>query len=164
MTDEHFLRLAIEQSALAAECNEYPYGAVLVREGEVLSQGYNTTRSKKDITAHAELTLIRNAGHEFEDSFLTSCTLYSSCEPCVMCAGAIYWSGIKKVVYACPTEIDARISGKPFAVSCRSLLVFPGGHQIEIMGPLLEREAVVVLESFWPKYLRDYKNHFGLSV
>ena len=164
MNDEDYLRLAIEQSALAAERNEYPYGAVLVRNGEVVLRGYNSTRSTKDIAAHAELSIVREAGQKMDESALAECSLYTSCESCVMCAGAIYWAGIKKVVYGCPTEIDAKISEMPFAVPCRSLLIVPGGHDIEVVGPLLQVEATAVLEAFWSKYLREHQTSFGLSV
>lgn len=163
ITDEEFLRLAIKQSALAAQRGDYPYGAALVHNGKVVLSGYNTTLSTKDITAHAELKLIKEAGQKFGETFLSESTLYSSCEPCIMCQGAIYWSGIRKLVYGCSTELDAKISEMPFAIPCRQLLTVKEGHTIEIKGPLLEENALVVLQNFWPAYLSKNRSSFGLN-
>lgn len=164
MTDEDYLRLAIDQSVIAANHGEYPYGAVLVCGNKVVVKGFNTTQSTRDIAAHAELSVIRQMGREFGEQPLKEATLYSSSEPCVMCSGAIYWSGIRRLVYGCSTELDATISQMPFAVPCRSILAVKGGHEIEIRGPLLEDEAATVLHAFWPKYLRMNRSSFGLAM
>lgn len=164
VTDEQFLRVAIEESVLAAKRGEYPYGAVLVHRSEVVLRGHNTTYSTRDITAHAELSLIRRAGQGFAQRLLSESILYSSCEPCVMCCGAIYWAGIGRLVYGCSTELDADISRMPFAVPCRSILAFETGHAIEIRGPLLEAEAASVLREFWSEFLNQNEGCFGLRI
>lgn len=163
-TDIRGIEAAIEQSRVAASNGEYPYGAVLAHGGQIVLAGYNTTQSTKDITAHAELSLIRAAGTRFSTDYLSQCTLYASCEPCAMCAGALYWSGISRLVYACSTQLDATISQMPFAIPCRSLLHVPNGHTVDVQGPLLEEVAAKVLEAFWNKHLSDSAQSFGLSV
>lgn len=158
-----FIEAAIEQSRLAAQAGEYPYGAVLVHHDKIVLSSYNTTRSTRDITAHAELSLIRQAALLFSPDHLARCVLYASCEPCAMCAGALYWSGIGGLVYACSTELDARISDMPFAIPCRSILHVETGHAVDVRGPLLEEAAARVLRDYWSKQLSDSPTSFGLS-
>lgn len=158
-----FIEAAIEQSRLAATAGEYPYGAVLVYDDKIILSSYNTTQSTKDITAHAELSLIRLAAPLFPADHLAGCALYASCEPCAMCAGALYWSGIGRLVYACSTELDAKISDMPFAIPCRSILQVDGGHTVQVRGPLNEETAATVLRDYWNKQLADSPRSFGLS-
>lgn len=164
IVDKKFLKLAIGQSKIAAKNGNYPYGAILVHKGKIILKSFNETQSTKDITAHAELGLIRKAGKIFGDDVLSQSVLYSSCEPCAMCSGGIYWSGIKKVVYGCSTKLDAKISDMPFAIPCRLILKIKNGHKIEVVGPLLQKEASVILKDFWTNYFKKNKNSFGLSV
>lgn len=161
--DLSFIEAAIEQSRLAAKAGEYPYGAVLVHRDKILLSGYNTTQSTRDITAHAELSLIRQAALLFSGDYLSECVLYASCEPCAMCAGALYWSGIGRLVYACSTELDAKISDMPFAIPCRSILSVQSGHTIDVHGPLLEDKAAQTLRDYWSLRLSDSTANFGLS-
>ncbi len=162
--DETFLREAIAQSMIAVRHGQYPYGAVLVHNNEIVLRRYNTVVQTKDMTAHAELALIREAGKRFGEAFFAACTLYASCEPCVMCCGAIYWSGIPRLVYGCPTEKDAEISQLPYALPSRSLLAVRDGHHVDIRGPLLPDEAMKVIEDFWIAYLRSNTPSFGLAI
>jgi tRNA(Arg) A34 adenosine deaminase TadA len=164
MSDEDFMRRAIEQSAEAAQRGEYPYGAVIVIRGRVVLSAYNTTNSTKDLALHAEMTVLRSLLRDFRQQEIQEATLYVSCEPCAMCSGAIYWSGISRVVYGCSTELDAQISCMPFAVPCRSILSFDRGHPIDITGPFLQEEAANVLRAFWPQYLKKHSASFGLAV
>ena len=162
-SDEVFIEAAIEQSRLAARGGEYPYGAVLVCEDTILLRCYNTSQSTKDLTAHAELSLIRQATRQFSADQLARCALFSSCEPCAMCAGALYWSGIGRLVYACSTELDAKISDMPFAIPCRSIVQVNGGHTVDVRGPLLEESAALVLRAYWSKQVGDSSASFGLA-
>lgn len=165
MSDDQFLKVAIEQSAIAAGNGEFPYGAVLGWRGEVVLRAMNTTLSTKDFTTHAEINIIRMASQNLPEPFaLEECVLYCSCEPCAMCSGAIYWAGIRKVVYGCSTDLDARISTLPFAIPCRSIFAVAGGHHVDVRGPLLESDAASVLRKFWPEYLRSNTKPMGLSV
>lgn len=103
---EAFIRQAIELSVSAVEHGNHPFGACLVsKDGEVLLTAENTCSvPKTDITRHAELNLISMATQKFSRDVLEQCTLYTSCEPCLMCTGAFRWSGIRKLVYALQSE------------------------------------------------------------
>ena len=164
MDDHQLIRLAIEQSRLAIDEGNYPYGAVLAHKGQVILSGRNSVVTGRDITWHAELGLLREACRTFKPEILAEATLYSSCEPCAMCAGGIYWSGLGRLVYSCSTERDARISEMPFAVPCRQILIVPGGRKLEVIGPMLEEESFEVLAGYWPRKLEEEARSFGLSV
>lgn len=99
--DEHHLLEAIEFGRRSRENGNHPFGAVLVdAAGEVVLEAENTVLTQHDCTNHAELNLVRAASRRFDEATLGGCTLYASTEPCAMCAGAIYWSGIGRVVFA----------------------------------------------------------------
>ena len=87
-----------------------PFGCVIVKDGAIVATGMNAVTSRKDPTAHAEIVAIRQACAQLEDHQLTGCDLYTSCEPCPMCLGAIYWARIDRVYYACSRE-DAAAAG-----------------------------------------------------
>lgn len=99
---EPFIRKAIELSISAVEYGNHPFGACLVsKDGEILLTAENTVGNPvHDCTRHAELNLISMASQKFSRDILKQCTLYTSCEPCLMCTGALRWSGIKKMVYS----------------------------------------------------------------
>ena len=154
--DIEHLRLAISVAWKAREHGNHPFGAVLVDEkNHVLLQAENTVTTGHDATCHAETNLLRLASQDFSPEQLTCLTLYASTEPCAMCAGAIYWSRIGRVVYAL-SEIDlyALIGPSPehLLLSCRE--VFQHSQQaVEVLGPALEleKEARAVHENFWTK-------------
>ena len=109
--DRYFLQMAVD---LAAE-NVHrgrggPFGAVIVKDGEVLATGVNLVTTNNDPTAHAEITAIRNATAKLNDFQLSGCTIYCSCEPCPMCIGAIYWARPERLVYA-TSKHDAADAG-----------------------------------------------------
>jgi tRNA(Arg) A34 adenosine deaminase TadA len=103
---ESFIRQAIELSISAVEHGNHPFGACLVsKDGQVLLTAENTTCiPHTDVTRHAELNLISMATQKFNRDMLEQCTLYTSCEPCLMCTGAFLWSGIRQLVYALTNE------------------------------------------------------------
>ena len=100
--DEKFMRMALAEAELAAEENEIPIGAVIVSKGRVLSRAHNLTETLCDVTAHAEMQAITSAANTLGGKYLTDCTLYVTVEPCPMCAGAIGWAQISRIVYGCP--------------------------------------------------------------
>jgi tRNA(Arg) A34 adenosine deaminase TadA len=105
MTDEDFLRRAIELAALARATNDAPFGSLLVGpEGKVLAEEHNTVVTDNDITAHPELKLARWAAQSLEPTVAAATTMYTSCQPCGMCAGAITRSGLGRVVFALSNE------------------------------------------------------------
>lgn len=109
--DRYFLQMAVDLAAENVRSGKGgPFGAVIVKDGEVLATGVNLVTSSNDPTAHAEVTAIRNATSKLKDFQLTDCTLYSSCEPCPMCLGAIYWARPERLVYA-TSKLDAADAG-----------------------------------------------------
>ncbi len=97
---EKFIRLAFEQARLAVEAGNEPFGAVLVKGGEVLAYEQNKINTESDPTWHSDTALIRNYCHEAKVTDLSDYTLYTPCEPCVMCAGCMVWSRLGRVVYS----------------------------------------------------------------
>src|SRR5579859_3432783 len=95
-----FVRRSVQIAADAVSHGNHPFGALLVRDGKVLLEAENTIFTRHDITNHAEMNLVRLSVNRYDAAFLADCTLYTSTEPCAMCAGAIYWSGIGAVVFA----------------------------------------------------------------
>ena len=102
-----FMLRAIELSIQSAKSQGGPFGAVVVKNDEIISEGNNQVTANNDPTAHAEIVAIRNACKKLNDFFLKGCDLYTSCEPCPMCLAAIYWSHIDKIFYA-NTRMDAK--------------------------------------------------------
>lgn len=99
MTDEYYMRRALEQAQEAADRDEVPVGAVVVCNDRIIGRGHNLTETLHDITAHAEMQAITSATNYLGGKYLNDCTLYVTLEPCVMCAGAIGWSQLGRLVY-----------------------------------------------------------------
>lgn len=97
--DEKYMRLALDEARQAMETGEIPVGAVIVNNGRVLSRAHNLTETLCDVTAHAEMQAITSTANLLGGKYLTGCTLYVTVEPCVMCAGAIGWAQMSRVVY-----------------------------------------------------------------
>ncbi len=155
MTDhETLLRRAIELARRAREQGNHPFGALLVSQtGEVLLEAENTVVTARDATGHAETNLVRNASKRFDKEVLETATLYTSTEPCAMCSGAIYWSGISKVVFALSEAGLLELTGSndenpTMHLPCREVFA-KGQRAVEVIGPMLESEAKSVHEGFW---------------
>ena len=100
MTKEEFMRKAIELSVNSVKKGGGPFGAVIIRNGEIIAEASNNVTVDNDPTAHAEVSAIRNACRKLGTFDLTGCEIYTSCEPCPMCLGAIYWAHLDKIYYA----------------------------------------------------------------
>jgi tRNA(Arg) A34 adenosine deaminase TadA len=146
--DEHFIRQAIALAQQAREHGNHPFGALLVVDDRVALTAENTVNSEKNPTCHAETNLVQKAIRELKPSRISTATLYTSCEPCPMCAGAIYWAGIRKVVYALANEELAKIAGDVLGVPCREIFA-RASEKVEVAGPFLREEARKVHEGFW---------------
>ena len=112
MTDEDikFMRMAIQLARQGMEQNDGgPFGAIVVKDGAVIGKGNNQVTSHSDPTAHAEMVAIRNACQRLDTFQLEGCTIYSSCEPCPMCLGAIYWARPARLMFACSRKDAAAI-------------------------------------------------------
>jgi tRNA(adenine34) deaminase len=97
--DLQFMRMALVEAQMAYDQGEIPVGCVVVANGQVLGRGHNLTETLQDVTAHAEIQAITAAANRLGGKYLTQCTLYVTLEPCVLCAGAIGWSQIRRVVF-----------------------------------------------------------------
>lgn len=98
--DERYMQLAFLEAQKAYALGEIPVGCVIVADGQIVGRGHNLTETLQDVTAHAEIQAITAASNNLGGKYLTQCTLYVTLEPCVMCAGAIGWAQIKRLVYA----------------------------------------------------------------
>jgi tRNA(Arg) A34 adenosine deaminase TadA len=152
--DETFLRRSFDIARSAVANGNHPFGAVLVSGlGQVLLEIENGFMPDRDMTGHAERLLATQASKEFAANVLANCTIYSSAEPCAMCAGAIYWAGIGRVVYGLSEHRLKAITGTheenpTLDLPCRT--VFAAGQRpVEVLGPLLEDEAAALHADFW---------------
>jgi tRNA(adenine34) deaminase len=103
-TDEYFMKRALQEAELAFEKGEIPVGAIIVIDDKIIARGHNLTELLHDVTAHAEMQAITSAANFLGGKYLTGCTLYVTLEPCQMCAGALYWSQISKIVFGASDE------------------------------------------------------------
>lgn len=104
MDDEYFMRQALVQAQLAFDEDEVPIGAVVVINNKIIARGYNQVEKLRDPTAHAEMIALTSAFNYLGSKYLPEATLYVTIEPCLMCAGAMYWSKIGRIVYGAPDE------------------------------------------------------------
>ena len=153
-TDTHHLRRAIDVAQAAREHGNHPFGAILVDEhGQVLLQAENTVITGRDCTGHAETNLMRLASQHFSPEQLETCTLYTSTEPCAMCAAAIHWGNVRRVVYALSaTSLYEIVGPSPDHLMLPCTEVFARtGRQTQVLGPCLEldKEAKAVHQGFW---------------
>jgi tRNA(adenine34) deaminase len=103
-SDEHFMKQALQQAQLAYEEGEIPVGAVVVCQNQIIARAHNQTELLRDVTAHAEVLAITAAANYLNSKYLNDCTMYITLEPCVMCAGALFWSQLGRLVYGAPDE------------------------------------------------------------
>jgi tRNA(Arg) A34 adenosine deaminase TadA len=130
--DRIFLTKAIEIASNAISEGGGPFGSVIVKYGIIISEAFNRVVLNNDPTAHAEILAIRQASSVLRSHDLDGCALYSSCEPCPMCLGAIYWSGIKKVVYSCD-RTDAENAGFSDKLIYNEIMLDPSKRKISFI-------------------------------
>lgn len=151
--DEKFLTAAVELAARSRRDGNHPFGSLLVLDGTAVLEAGNTVTTGRDATGHAETNLVRLATRTYTREELAKATLYSSTEPCAMCAGAVYWSGIGRVVYALGEDELLALTGAneenpTMALPCRE--VFAAGQRpVEVVGPCLRERAEAVHAGFW---------------
>ena len=152
--DERHLRACFEVARRARAHGNHPFGALLVGPGgEVLLESENGYLPGRDMTAHAERLLATRASRAHRPDFLARCTLYSSAEPCAMCAGAMYWAGIGRLVYGLSERGLKAITGAhpenpTLDLPCRVVLE-AGQRPTAVVGPLLEEEAAALHAGVW---------------
>jgi tRNA(Arg) A34 adenosine deaminase TadA len=149
--DELHLRRAIELSRQARSAGNQPFGSVLVQAGgEVLAENVNTEITDNDITAHPELKVARWTAANLSESDATTATMYTSCEACAMCSGAIVTSGLGRVVYALSAPQLSELKGGPTQRGMRGITVLAeAGHHIQVDGPFLYDEAAAPHSGYW---------------
>jgi tRNA(adenine34) deaminase len=103
-TDEYFMREALKEARIALDLDEVPVGAVIVCNERIIARGHNLTERLNDVTAHAEMQAFTSAANYLGAKYLDECTLYVTVEPCVMCAGAAFWTQISRIVYGAPDD------------------------------------------------------------
>lgn len=147
-----YMAEALKEAALAAEIDEVPIGAVIVRGGEIIARAHNLVETSKDPTAHAEMLAIRQAATKLGGWRLTGCQMYVTVEPCSMCAGALVWARIEKLFIG---TMD------PKAGACGSIFNIPQeeklNHHVEIETGLMQEECSGIMKAFFKK-IRDRKS------
>jgi tRNA(Arg) A34 adenosine deaminase TadA len=145
---EPLIRHAIELARQARDAGNHPFGALLAIDGVVVLTAQNTINTDRDPTAHAETNLVAAAIRRLSPEDLRRSVLYTSCEPCAMCVGTMYWAGIRSLVYALPSRELAAMARRDFVVPCAELLAL-AEDPVTITGPVLLEEARQVHLGFW---------------
>ena len=153
---EYYLRRCIQISREARAGGNTPFGALLVdSEGNIIMEQGNIEITERICTGHAETTLASRASHAYSGDFLWTCTLYTTAEPCAMCAGAIYWANIGRVVYGMTEKRLLELTGSDeqnptFDLPCREVFA-RGQKDIQVVGPIpaVEEEAAEVHQGYW---------------
>ncbi len=139
MTDEYYMKRALEQARIAFEKDEVPVGAVVVCGDKIIARTYNLTETLHDVTAHAEMQAITAAADALGGKYLDVCTLYVTVEPCVMCAGAIGWSQLGRLVYGAPDAKRGYSVYAPHALHPRT----------EVVSGVMEEECRTLMKEFF---------------
>ncbi|MBZ6493457.1 nucleoside deaminase [Natrinema longum] len=148
-TDESYVRQAIDLAESAVDHGNTPFGSLLVVDDAVVRTAENTTLTDDDIAAHPEFKLARWAASELEPAERESCTMYTSTEPCPMCASAIGYAGLGRVVYSVPVESLAKLrEDGVIEIPCEEVVDRAGGSTT-VTGPILESEGLSVHEDFF---------------
>ena len=137
--DEYFMKQALQEALQAANRDEVPVGAVIVCQGRIIARGHNLTETLNDVTAHAEMQAITAAAGFLGGKYLTDCTLYVTVEPCVMCAGALGWSQISRIVYGAGDEKRGYYRFAPNALHPKT----------EVVKGILEEECSRLMKEFF---------------
>lgn len=139
--DEKYMRMALAEARLAYEADEVPIGAVIVSRGQVIARGHNLTETLTDVTAHAEMQAITSATNMLGGKYLVDCTLYVTVEPCLMCAGALGWSQISRVVYGAADD------KRGYHTFCSN----PFHRKTVVQGGVLADECAAIMTDFFKK-------------
>ena len=137
--DMYFMRQALQEAQKAATRDEVPVGAIIVCQGRIIARGHNLTETLTDVTAHAEMQAITAAAQFLGGKYLTDCMLYVTVEPCVMCAGALGWSQISRIVYGATDEKRGFARFAPLALHPKT----------EVVSGVLENECAELMRDFF---------------
>ncbi len=140
-SDEYFMKEAIKEAEKALQRDEIPVGAVIVYKNQIIARAHNLTETLNDVTAHAEMQAFTAASATIGGKYLTDCTLYVTLEPCVMCAGAAYWTQLGKIVYGAADELRG-------FTRIRQKLLHP---KTQIVSGILENQCGKLVKDFFKK-------------
>ena len=138
--DNYFMRRALDEAKIALQKDEVPVGAVIVSNNQIIARSHNLTETLNDVTAHAEMQAITSATNYLGGKYLKNCTLYVTLEPCQMCAGALYWSQISKIV------IGASDSHRGFRVMNTKL-----HPKTKVIDGIMAKESKILIDDFFKK-------------
>lgn len=139
INDEYFMREALKEAQKAFDADEVPVGAVVVAQNKIIARSHNLTERLNDVTAHAEMQIITMSAEAIGGKYLTDCTIYITLEPCVMCAGALMWSQVSKIVYGASDE-------KRGYLKANNSLLHP---KTQVVKGVLEKECSDLLKKFF---------------
>jgi len=139
MSDEDYMQKALAEARAAAKEGEIPIGAIIVANGRIIARTHNLTERLHDVTAHAEMQAITAATNAIGGKYLNDCTIYVTVEPCAMCAGALGWSQIGKIVYGCKDEKRGYNKVAPFSLHPKT----------EVISSILEEESAALMKDFF---------------
>jgi tRNA(adenine34) deaminase len=138
-THEYFMKEALKEAQKAFDDDEVPVGAIVVAENKIIARAHNLTERLNDVTAHAEMQAITSAANYLSGKYLIDCSIYITLEPCVMCAGALYWSQISKIIYGAKDE------KRGFSNQANNLL----HPKTEVLSGVLEEECASIIKQFF---------------
>jgi tRNA(adenine34) deaminase len=141
LNDQYFMKQALKEAELALSKDEVPVGAVIVHDKRIIARAHNLTETLNDVTAHAEMQAFTSASDFIGGKYLKDCTLYVTLEPCIMCAGASYWTQISKIVFGSKDE-------KRGFQNLSKKILHPS---TQILGGILEDECSKILKDFFKK-------------
>ena len=144
ISDERWMKIAIDEAHLAMDDNEIPVGAVLVKDNKLIAQAHNRPIINSDPTSHAEIEVLRMAGKKLRNYRIPKSTLYVTLEPCVMCFGAMIHARIDKVVFGA-SDFKSGVCGSTIDLSSESIF----NHQISVVGGVLEHDCKNILQKFF---------------
>lgn len=144
-TDEFFMKEALKEAQMAFDAGEIPVGAVIACSDRIVARAHNLTEQLTDVTAHAEMQAFTAASNYLDSKYLENCTLYVTLEPCIMCAGAAFWTQISKIVFGAYDE------KRGFSRTSRNIL----HPRTEIVGGIMEAECSALLKDFFRRRRED---------
>jgi tRNA(adenine34) deaminase len=143
MTDEYFMKMALKEAEKAFDEDEVPVGAVVVQNGKIIARGYNMVEKLNDPTAHAEIIALTSAFNALGSKYLPDATLYVTVEPCLMCAGALHWSKVGRIVWGAPDIKNGH--------HCYTGDKNPFHAKTQILFGMLQDEAAELMKAFFRK-------------
>ena len=151
LRDGAFMQRAYDLAEAAIHNGDHPFGALLVHDGRMIASAVNRVETATDVTRHAELELVRDVWANFDETIRGGSVLYTSTEPCLMCAGAIHWAGIRRVVFGVAARAMAEAIGRPYRGLPLRDVVRATGYEIDVIGPVMQEDGLRIHREFWPR-------------